>query len=145
MKTRKNPCIFRKYHTYSHKERFLLTAQKKKKKKRHASKCIMTLTPFFWSLESKFLLRNFSKQPVFHLITRLEHAKKQLCWALGDFMETLRKQDARDPKCKSESAATHLAEHEVPSLDRGSQHCRGSEGFSFLLQTAGCDTTQKCN
>lgn len=34
-------------------------------------------------------------------------------------METLRKQDARDPKCKSESAATHLAEHEVPSLDQG--------------------------
>lgn len=35
--------------------------------------------------------------------------KKTVALALGDLMETLQKQDARDTKCKSEKAATHLA------------------------------------
>jgi len=71
----KNPYVFRKYHTCSHKEKLLLTTQRKI----YASKRIMTLTPFFSSLESKFLIRTFSKQSVSHLITHLEHAKTQLC------------------------------------------------------------------
>lgn len=35
--------------------------------------------------------------------------KPTVVLALGDFMETLQKQDARDTKCKSKNAASHLA------------------------------------
>lgn len=65
--------------------------KKKKRNKRYANNCMMTLTPFFQSLESKFLLRNFSKQSVFHFATCLEHAKNRLCWALKRFHGDIKK------------------------------------------------------